>query len=150
MLPEVSKRSLLAILSQDPRPWPHISERSTRFVAEIHLPPDQSEQARALVESAAALGFAAEVGEGLEKSEGIGPEVRHLISIFIEYGPKAVAVAGGVKAALEIPDTLRKLREKLAPFFKHAREVAPQLQVPVVEGWLDGKYGQRKWRVKDG
>src|SRR5205085_4260686 len=48
---------------------------------------------------------------------------------------------------LEIPDTLRKLREKIGPYLGKTRDFAPQLQLPVVAGWLDRTYGPKKWKV---
>jgi hypothetical protein len=49
------------------------------------------------------------------------------------------------KAANELPEHVRKLREKLKPYLSRAAQLSPGLQLDPVHRWLDERYGASRW-----
>ena len=102
----------------------------TRYLVELRFPADEVPRAEAFAAEMRALGFAVEIGETLEKSEGL----RHFVNLIVAHVPAALGVAGGIKTVLEIPGTIKKLREKLEPLIGRVMEIAPEAQIPLVCG----------------
>lgn len=142
MIDEDTKQAVRVILSSDARPWRPLSDLIGGRYIEIVLP---ESEAQAVAQAVRDLGLQVVEGEPLAKS--LGAEIHKVVELLIDYAPKVFAVTGGVKSVLEIPDTLRKLREKIGPYLGRTRDFAPQIQLPVVAGWLDRTYGSKKWKV---
>jgi len=145
MIDEETKQVVRVVVSSDTRPWRPLSDLFGGRYIEIDLPESAATEAQAVAQAARDLGLDVLEGEPLAKS--FGAEVQKVIELLIDYAPKVFTVASGVKSVLEIPDTLRKLREKIGPYLGKTRDFAPQLQLPVVAGWLDRTYGPKKWKV---
>jgi hypothetical protein len=144
MIDEETKQVVRTALSSDARPWWSLSGFESAYI-EIEFPESAAGEAQAVAEAARDLGFAATEGEPLAKS--LGGVAHKAISLFIEYGPHILNFASNVKTMLEIPDTVRKLRNKIAPYLGKADKFAPQLQLPLLVGWLDRAYGPENWKV---
>jgi hypothetical protein len=146
MLDEASMQALRAILVSDDRPWPRVTMPAAQeYVAELRFPKGSGE-AQALTVLARTLGFEVTIGDRLALSEAASVEAAHILVLTIKGLGGAAATLAALKAAVELPESLRKLREALRPYFGRASDLAPALQLDVVKNWLDTKYGATNWR----
>lgn len=61
-------------------------------------------------------------------------------------GAALVGLHAVAKAANELPEHVRKLREKLRPYLPRAALLSPGLQLDPIHRWLDERYGPNQWR----
>jgi hypothetical protein len=140
--------ALEVILRSDRRPWRTVT-REDDELAELHFPGKLRAEAEAIAEQARELGFEVEVRDGALIQESVtsaGLDVILLVIKGVIYGGAAlIAVNSAVKAANELPDGIRKLREKIRPYLSRAAQLAPGLQLDPVNRWLDDRYGAKQW-----
>jgi hypothetical protein len=114
--------------------WSGIEEPQSRYLVEFTFQESEILVAHALAEAARGAGVGVHEGESFAKSDSIADDAAKLRSVLIEHVPLVLGVAGGVRTALEIPVTIRKLREKIRPHLESARAssavVAPSSRRP--------------------
>lgn len=139
MLDNDAKAALRAILRSDDRPWPTVLDGKNQYVADLHFRPSDLGKMHALASAARELGFEVIEGEKLALNESFAAEVAKYGTLFIT----GAGLLKGLVNVIEIPANLRKLRDKLRPYFPNSAELAPSLQLEPVHRWLDSKYGDR-------
>lgn len=138
-----SLEALHRILAADRRPWPRFNTTSEMELAEFEFPHGATE-VKEIEAIASSLGFEANHASSLRESKTSATD---LIVLVIQYGGAAfLALNAFVKAANELPENVRKLREKLKPYFSQASLLSPALQLEVLHRWLNARYGERQWR----
>lgn len=147
MLKEDTKALMRAILIGDRRPWRTIDISVDGTAAELHLALSQASDAAKLAATARDLGFTARTRETQALNESLAAEAHRFIEFIVQYGPSVYAAYKAFKDALDVPDTIRKLREKIRPHLAQAAEVSAPLQLPLVVSWLDRNYGPKNWKV---
>ncbi len=146
MLSDDSKQALRAILAGDTRPWPLVLGEDSSYLAELHFPHLELRDMHDLAAGARGLGFEATEAEKLALSESAAAEAYKIGVLLIKGGVGFMAALGavneGVKALHELPENLRKLRDKIRPYLRRAVELSPKLQMDAVYQWLNTKYGE--------
>ncbi len=138
--------ALKAILALDPRPWRTLAEGSPDQLAELHFPISLRPVVAELERNIGAFGFetdAVERGVIRESAAAAGLEI---IVLTIKAGAAVVGLNAALKAANELPDNVRRLRDKLKPHLLRAAELSPAVQLDAVHRWLDGTYGPKRWK----
>jgi hypothetical protein len=119
-----------------------VLDAESRPLVELHFRPTQLAEMQSLAEAARELGFEATEAKKLALSENLAAEAATWGVLIIVGGATLI---DNVAKVLEVPANVRKIREKLRPFFSRAHDISPVLQLEPVHRWLNSKYGER-WR----
>lgn len=141
---------IVKLIEQDQRPWSRLGERDT--VARVYFEPRSQRdlqqmpaEMRELADAARALGFTAEPEREFGKSDSAIGGLHWLILALGSGVAGLVALNASLKAAAELPDSWRKLSDKLRAYSRV--QLSPVLQLEAVHRWLDDVYGPGNWRI---
>jgi hypothetical protein len=154
MLTDNERHFIKHVFEQDGRPWPKLGPGSPRLMGEYfaHAVLDDKTEAEALADEVRALGFDVTVRERVMRSDSLDQ--------VIKAGHFILAIAGGaggaivtanliVKAINELPEGVRKLRDKLRGS-KARLELHEAFDLAAINSWLDANLGTGAWRYDPG